>query len=61
MHSYQYIYLTFLRKLLEDMLYQNQGVGLFSTGSYIQYPVTNQNEKEYEKEYIYMYNWIILL
>ena len=28
---------------------------------YIQYPVTNHNEKEYEKECIYVYNWITLL
>ena len=29
---------------------------LYSTGNYIQYPVINHNGKEYEKEYIYMYN-----
>ena len=28
---------------------------LYSTGNYIQYPVTNHNGKEYEKEYIYIY------
>ena len=28
----------------------------YSTGSCIQYPVINHNQKEYEKEYIYMYN-----
>ena len=27
---------------------------LYSTGNYIQYPVTNRNGKEYEKEYIYV-------
>ena len=27
---------------------------LYSTGNYIQYPVKNQNGKEYEKEYIYI-------
>ena len=27
-----------------------------TTGNYIQYPVINHNGKEYEKEYIYMYN-----
>ena len=26
---------------------------LYSTGTYTQYPVTNHNGKEYEKEYIY--------
>ena len=26
---------------------------LYSTGNYIQYPVTNHNEKKYEKEYTY--------
>ena len=29
---------------------------LYSTGNYIQYPVINHNGKEYEKEYISMYN-----
>ena len=29
---------------------------LYSTGNYIQYPVVNHNGKEYEKEYIYVYN-----
>ena len=29
----------------------NNKVLLYSTGNYIQYPVTNHNEKEYEKEY----------
>ena len=29
---------------------------LYSTGNYIHYPVINNNGKEYEKEYIYMYN-----
>ena len=29
---------------------------LYSTGNYIQCPVTNHNGKEYEKECIYMYN-----
>ena len=29
---------------------------LYSTGNYIQYLVVNYNGKEYEKEYIYMYN-----
>ena len=29
---------------------------LYSTGNYIQCPGINHNGKEYEKEYIYMYN-----
>ena len=29
---------------------------LYSTGNYSQYPVINQHGKEYEKEYIYLYN-----
>ena len=33
----------------------NNKVLLYSTGNYIQYPVINQNGKEYEKEFIYMY------
>ena len=33
-----------------------QKVLRYSTGNYIQYPVINCNGKEYEKEYIYMYN-----
>ena len=31
---------------------------LYSTGNYIQYPVINLNGKEYEKEYIYMNDFI---
>ena len=34
----------------------NNKVLLYSTGNYIQYPVINQNGKEYEKGYTYMYN-----
>ena len=34
----------------------NNKVLLYSTQNYIQYPVINHNGKEYEKEYIYMYN-----
>ena len=34
----------------------NNNVPLYSTGNYIQYPVTNHNGKEYQKECIYMYN-----
>ena len=33
----------------------NNKILLYSTGNYIQYPVTNHNGKEYEKEYIYVY------
>ena len=33
----------------------NNKVLLYSTGNYNQYPVINQNGKEYEKEYIYIY------
>ena len=32
----------------------NNKVLLYSTGSYIQYPVINHNGKEYEKEYMYV-------
>ena len=39
----------------------NYKVLLYSIGNYIQYPVVNFNGKEYEKEYMYMYNRIILL
>ena len=36
---------------------------LYSTGNYIQYhfPLINHNGKEYEKEWLYMYNQITLL
>ena len=34
----------------------NNKVLPYSTGNYIQYPAINHNGKEYEKEYIYMYN-----
>ena len=34
----------------------NNKVLLYSTGNYIQYPVTNHNGKEYEKECTHMYN-----
>ena len=33
----------------------NNKVLLYSTGNYIQYPVTDHNGKEYEKEYIYIH------
>ena len=32
----------------------NNKVLVYSTGNYIQYPVINQNGKEYEKEYVYV-------
>ena len=33
-------------------------VPLYSTRSYIQYPVINRNGKEYEKLYIYIYIYV---
>ena len=33
----------------------NNGVLLYSTGNYIQYPIINHNGKEYEKECMDMY------
>ena len=36
--------------------WMNNKVLLYSKGNYIQYPGINHNEKEYEKEYIYMCN-----
>ena len=34
----------------------NNKVLLYSTGNYIQPPWINNNGKEYEKEYVYVYN-----
>ena len=42
-------------KLLYIGWINNKGL-LYSIGNYIQYPVTNHNGKEYEKESTYMYN-----
>ena len=39
------------------MEWVNNKVDLYSTGNCIQYPVINQNGKEYEKEYICTYIW----
>ena len=39
----------------------NNKVLLYSTGNYIQHPVTNHNGKEYETEYIYIYIYIICI
>ena len=39
----------------------NSKVPLYSTGNYIWYPVIICKGKEYEKEYIYMYDWVALL
>ena len=40
----------------------NNKVLLYSTGTYIHYPVINHNEKEYKKRMCrYMYNWITFL
>ena len=36
----------------------NNRVLLYSTGNYIQHPVTNHNGKEYEKECVYIYIYI---
>ena len=50
---------------MQTIIYRmdKQQVLLYSTGTYIQYPVINHNGKEYEKEcvcvyiyYIYIYN-----
>ena len=41
------------RKLLH-IGWINSKVLLYSTGSYIQYPIINHNGKEYEKECIYI-------
>ena len=49
-------------KLLHQYIgWLNTKVLLYSTGNYIQYPVINQNGREYEKVYVYMYNWTTLL
>ena len=37
----------------------NNKVLLCSTGNYIQYPVINHNGKEYEKEYMCVYTYIL--
>ena len=39
----------------------NNNILLYSSGKYIQYPMKNHTWKEYEKECIYMYNWVTLL
>ena len=39
----------------------NNKVLLQSTGNSIQYPVIKNNGKQYEKECIYVYNWVTLL
>ena len=39
----------------------NNKVLMYNTGNYIQYPVINHNRKEYEKECIYVYNWVTSL
>ena len=41
-------------KLFIYRMDKQQGL-LYSTGHYIQYPVTNHNGKEYENQYIYVY------
>ena len=47
-------------KLLYTEWITNKVLLYNSTGNYVQYPVINHNEKEYEKEHIYMYNRITL-
>ena len=42
-------------KLVHIGWINNKGL-LYSTGNYIQYPVINNNGKEYEKEGTYMYS-----
>ena len=37
----------------------NSTILVYGTGSYIHYLVIAYNERECEKEYIYIYNWII--
>ena len=44
-----------------ELLYlgwMNNKVLLYSTGNYIQYPMINYNEKQYEKECIYIYVYV---
>ena len=43
------------RSKLVNIGWLNNKVLLYSAGNYIQYPVVNQNGKEYRKEYIYIY------
>ena len=37
---------------IQATIYKVNKVLLYSTGNYTQYPVTNHNGKEYEKEYL---------
>ena len=39
----------------------NNKVLLYKTGNYIQYPEINHSGKEYEKEHIYIYIYIIYM
>ena len=45
---------TFSRYTLLYTKQINSKVLLYSTGNYIQYPVINHNEREYENEYMYV-------
>ena len=40
---------------------KQQGHTVYSTGDFNEYPVINQNVKEYEKEYIYMHTFYIYM
>ena len=48
---------------METMIYKiNNKVLLYSIGNYVQYPVINHNEKEYEKSvYTYVFSFIYIL
>ena len=46
---------------IQTTIYKINKVLLYDTGSYIQNPVIKHNGNEYEKEYVYMYNWLTLL
>ena len=37
------------------MVWMNNKILLYGIGNYIQYPVINHDEEEYEKEYIYIH------
>ena len=41
---------------IQTTIYKINKVLLYGMGSYIQNPVINHNGKEYEKEYVCMYN-----
>ena len=45
-----------IRCTLSHIGWKDNKALLYSTGNYIQYPMTSHNGKEYEKEYKYMYS-----